>query len=267
MAVISILLIVLTLLLPGLTKAKSHVHYSRWSSYMHHLSRQEGVVVCYDFEDRTNLNLLKNEATGLQIEPYAQQELDGTIGSQVDWVSGRWVSKHGLSFSGGSGEAHRVEVAPYQTWEEESLAVATWVRLDAIGGRYGLVSRYGDGDFVWGLEVLPGGKANFYVVDTNGGASEVSSSKSLAAGSWVSLIGVYDDMTEELSIYVDGQLAGRKSVSLAGGLRQLPTAGLYVGDYPALSVSSPDGVIDEVMVWNTPLSDNQIRDYIKMSDQ
>ncbi|MGM5480079.1 MAG: DUF2341 domain-containing protein [Nanobdellota archaeon] len=71
-------------------------------------------------------------------------------------------------------------------------------------------------------------------------------------GKWYHVVGTYDGQT--LRLYVNGELVSSKSET---GPTQSSTADLYIGSYQGLSRQF-NGSIDEVKIWNTTLTPEQI---------
>jgi hypothetical protein len=124
--------------------------------------------------------------------------------------------------------------------------VEGWCRGRGLGGRRGFINKSETSEF--GLFVS-GGVPEFIVFLGSRYAGVKADAPVLADGRWHHLAGVWDG--DEVRLYVDGRLAGRKA---AAGKRRTNRLPLYIGADPdkgGKPVSRMQGEVDEVRISTT----------------
>lgn len=131
--------------------------------------------------------------------------------------------------------------------------MAAWVNLAALSSTLGRIeyvcgkSQYGND---WDMQIQQDDKAYFYV---NGG-SHVTTTQTLGTNQWVWLTASLDESTGISKIYVNGVLDGTANT---GG--HAPGGNQFtIGESLVFSGRQFDGLIDEVTLWDHPLTDSQI---------
>jgi hypothetical protein len=142
------------------------------------------------------------------------------------------------------------------------FSVAAWIRssvpLSVNGNTYRVLEKENTFFFLQGdgnTNNVGSGGMNFLV--KKGGANLTASiGQALNANQWYHLAGTFDGAM--LRVYLDGELKGTRAVAAPIDTTTLP---LRIGsDYQAASAGSRfDGLIDEVGIWERPLSESEIR--------
>lgn len=83
-------------------------------------------------------------------------------------------------------------------------------------------------------------------------------SEVLQAGDWYHIVGTFSGNNEEMKIYVNGVLQGSQSVS---GTLDSTSADLIIGAYQYLNSDSWKGTIDELAIYDTALTADEISDH------
>ena len=205
-------------------------------------SLRDGLVAEWNFDEKSGLTA--GDSAG---------DNDGELVNFPDEVS-HWVTgKMGgaIQFSGGN----YIEVpdAPAIGADvTEGLTVMAWFRsdvpLDASGAGNRMLEKGNNYFFLQG--VRPGGM-NF-LVKHEGANFTVSTEESLEAGVWHHIAGVFDGETAK--VYLNGEL--KNSLTLPGPIDDngLP---LRIGSDDSGSFFT--GLMDQVLIWNRPLSADEIR--------
>lgn len=209
--------------------------------------------------------------------PIAHWTLDEPQGDQArDAVGGHHGMVHGAAphDEGRFGRArHFVRVrgdhvaVPYHVdFDIPSFTVSAWVWLTEPPAFSGIVGTRHGGDFTFDLKVnadkVHGDvgtgerwietKVNFYAADVGtdgqGGVLDV--------GRWYLVTYVVDDAAKQFRLFLDGDL--KKTIPYEGTPRLMqPGQSLRIGCSSGSEFM--DGVIDDVKIWNRPLSDAEVR--------
>ncbi|WP_405557947.1 LamG domain-containing protein [Streptomyces canus] len=146
-----------------------------------------------------------------------------------------------------------------------SFSVAAWVKLDKLPDGAAVIAAQ-PGNSAPGFELYYS-KArdrwafNEYTADTASATpvrAEQSAAGGVKPGEWVHLVGTYGMGADQLSLYVNGALAGTAAYSTPWDARR----GLQVGasSYSGQPASFFPGTIDEVRVFEKPLSATEVSD-------
>jgi hypothetical protein len=159
------------------------------------------------------------------------------------------------------------------------FSVETWVKgnfsqtVDA-----GIVSKgFGGGgeqfDLDTGSHVTDGGLTDhdfrFFVRDASGTVHGINSTANPADNQWHHVVGVCDESNSLVTLYVDGVPVGSNSIPAGSGILA-STRSMLIGARPSSSTSSNDfqfvGWIQDVAVYNYPLSPQQVQNHFNAGD-
>jgi hypothetical protein len=106
-------------------------------------------------------------------------------------------------------------------------------------------------------------KASFPIV-ISGSLREISGSTTLTIGTWYHVAGVYDGVT--MKVYVNGRLDG--TLSQTGTIDYGTSLDLTIGRdsaYQAGATESMNGSLDDLSIWNRPLSPTEVASLYNLS--
>ena len=156
-----------------------------------------------------------------------------------------------LSFDGLSGYVNVPESLSLDLFLT-NITVELWININPQSPNQNWRSIISKGNSSWRLQLVPGtGFVNFAA---NGLTSDLTSTHSLNDGKWHHLAAVYN--STNISIYIDGILDASK---FSTGLIAQNKNPIYLGASPeAPSAYYFTGLIDELSLYNSPLSLSQI---------
>ncbi|MCZ7640060.1 MAG: LamG domain-containing protein [Verrucomicrobia bacterium] len=146
----------------------------------------------------------------------------------------------------------------------QSLSIALWIKPEApVRSGETLVARWGMGfreDDQYMLHLSDGGHVVFVVSD---GSHEewVMSSVPIRAGVWQHVAAVFDHAAQRMELFLDGESVGAKAVSI--NIQSVPVP-LRLGQIGAAE-NAFLGAMDEVRLYNRPLSAQDIRDQVGLA--
>lgn len=205
-----------------------------------------------------HLSFDKNTIDGDTVQDLSEEGNDGTINGSAKTVAG----KHGdaLEFDG-TDDFVEVPLADSITFSTgDSLTVQVWVKTDDQPPKNdGIVGNYRPStDAVWLLSVsgdnaAARGKMGFSVRDKGRVSSAgITSPDFLNDGEWHVLAGVRDQKTKKLRFYVDGTLIDE----VDDNTKDINSGqSIWIGEHLNRFYK---GLIDEVKVWNRPLTAKEL---------
>lgn len=217
------------------------------------INLSEGLQGHWKFDEKTGLTASDASGKG------HHGELFNYLGDDSQWVAGQVGGA--LSFDG---LLHYVEVpdnASIGSGLTNSFTVAAWfksnVPLSANGGTYRMLEK-GDNIFLLqgdgNTNTLGLGGMNLVVKRSNMLYS-ASITQPLASNQWYHLAGTFDGTA--LKVYLDGQLKATRNV---GGPIDDDALPLRIGSDDANRFFN--GLMDDVRLWNRPLTDREVRNLI-----
>lgn len=185
----------------------------------------------------------------------------GTCQSDNDsaWSQGEQGKQSASLYFDGDGDSISLGNESSFNFDNQSFSVCAWTKTTAnvgnsIRGIVGKAAEFDQPGFQLRMQGGTGHTAGFSVNDGIN-SSSVTGGVALNDGQWRMSCGVYNEATDQISLYVDGAIA---SVSSTPGLGDLSTSNNF-------TIGSLDGVrhfpgqIDDVKVWNYALSSAQVK--------
>jgi len=205
-----------------------------------------------------------NEATGRTIYDLSGNGNHGTLEGDTHWVAGKYGSC--LSFDG-DGDYVDVDNNPYQTSNifSSGLSFSVWIkspfakdnnRRSIVGGgganhfySAGGIYVYTGSDYTYAaMEIYRG---DYYTASTDGVIN-------LTPDNWYHIVGVYNSLSNQVEIYLNGVNEVNTSVSESG--TTYDPDNFYIGRNPRSSFNPTfNGLIDNVMVFDRALSAEEIQ--------
>jgi hypothetical protein len=175
---------------------------------------------------------------------------DGTI-EGAEWIEGVWGSA--LEFDG---EDDLVTVADDPELRLDDFTIDVWARPEEGAEAMPVVSKGSPSNWGYQLDVSGGSPGHAVARITYGGATEssVADDNDLEPGKWAHLI--VTKAGDRLRLYVDGHLVDESETPVSGaGLGDLEIGGSTLGAEGSFFA----GAIDELMIFDSALTTNQLR--------
>ena len=154
------------------------------------------------------------------------------------------------SFDGSTGYASASGFATNSTFTIEA-----WVKASAAQNDRGIAGKWRSAG-----EASPGGamlwldsSGHYTLVLTNAPSNYLTTTSSPTLGGWDYLVGTFDGTA--LRLYLNGVLIGKKSYTGSFGA---PTNPFEIGRYAGVNTTAFNGAIDDVALYNYPLSQQQV---------
>lgn len=248
LCVVSLILILLCLLLPGVQRVKKHAKIAHWYARNHNLQMNPDVLMYVDFQEKTGTYIENKSGWAKGVTGY--QGRDGATANGPVWTQGRWKGKGALLFDGsndyiGFGNAVYVSQDTNDTATYEAWVCPT----STSSGRHHVIST-DNGGFDWSL--LREG-ATWYVFT---GENSRSTGLSVDIGQWQHVAAVFAG-SAKCRFYKNGQLVSINYIGYDTSYNRTTVAcNPGYGEYFA-------GIIDEAVVYNWALTPKEIEDCYK----
>lgn len=204
-----------------------------------------GAIAHWKFDERFGLAAMDASESGHH----------GTV-SGASWTNG--LKDNALAFDGID---DHVDVG---TWDVTGtgITICAWIRLDSAytGGDSRILSKatgINEQDHYWMLSLTttgPDHRLRFRLKSGGSTATLIADSGNLTPSTWYHAAATYDGSAATL--YLNGTSVG--SLARTGQLDINPAAGIMVGANPPTAYSPFHGIIDDVRIFNTALSDSDI---------
>ncbi len=178
--------------------------------------------------------------------------LDGKlVGGDADWVEAKFGN--GIQFEGGEGKAIIIPRVP-ELEIASSLTVILWVNFNAVAGRQEL--------FFLANNLGINYNGNLGVFIWRGEWNSARGQTAAEIGEWYFVAVTYDG--KDLKLYVNGELV--TSADAPGEIIYNNPGSPFVLGGQADAAGTPTtgrqlyGILDEVQVWDKPMTDDQIRE-------
>jgi hypothetical protein len=159
----------------------------------------------------------------------------------------------------GTGDYVEFSNSPSLNITGDKISLAAWVNLNSVATVEIILCKVANDTthaspyFSYSLHALANGQPRFWIARTGGTSNRAGTAGMLTVGTWHHVAGVYDGA--QLKLYFDGALVG--TTNATGNLNGYDTV-LRIGTNGALT-EQLDGKLDDVRIYNRPLSDMEIR--------
>lgn len=238
------------------TKEAEKARFESWKHWNEDIRSDPRVTAYYDFES----------GEGSQLLDKSPGNANGTI-IGGEWNRGRWPGKGALEFKR-PGDRVRLNIPG----EFDAVTLSAWIRMDAQTGRWQsllLTDSYEIGKVHW--QISKEGNLRF-------GTRLPSDSKNVMAsgysspvlftprriGTWSFVTTVFDRQAKEVSHFINGREVSREKITFDQSLQFGPAE---IGNWGvpfrpkknSHSIRNFVGRIDEMTIWKTALSNEEIR--------
>jgi chitodextrinase len=197
----------------------------------------EGPVASYGFDD----------GAGSVVRDNSGNMRDGAIAG-ASWVPGRFGTA--LEFDGVAG---RVDLPALGTFYKTGFTLQAWVKKRGTRGDMGILGTWvqglGGGPMLW----VDHASRRYSLTLSTGSSNYLDSGRSPTLGQWEHLTATYDGATARF--YFGGQLVASRAFLLDVGNSDV----WRIGAYGATPGNGFDGTIDEVRIYDRPLSDAEVQ--------
>jgi len=169
-------------------------------------------------------------------------------GDAVQVVDGK-LGK-GFEFDG-TGDYIKTPVNSELNLNGKSITLSSWVKINKFKNEYDGIIAYGSGGSWYTLYINNVNKTHMRI---NGGY--VNGNKVLNEGEWYHILGVFDNDTGTISIYVNGVLDISQSGKSWGA--SISDTSLYIGSNSVGTGEYINATIDDVMIFNRTLTTDEI---------
>ena len=181
---------------------------------------------------------------------------NGTLTGALAWVPG--VEGNALQFKGGNGSPF-VNTGAWQTTGADGFGVALWAKWAGANSLYqGLVS-HRDGTMYWWIEIPGDGGQIRFKSNTNPQSILLAGTPHLVKDEWVHVAFSHDAAAKHGVAYLNGQEKVAGAWSLPTGNFVTYRTGIGVVNC-ADGLGTFNGTLDEVMIFQRPLTAAQVQD-------
>lgn len=169
------------------------------------------------------------------------------------------LSHHSLVFRG----SHWAEIPHHPSFDaietSDAVTVEAWIRIDAFtSGWFSVIDKYEKKvDFGWTFQIDGGGGSTNSLQFVGGIGPTARATWVAPIGNWTHVAMSYRRSDGFIRFYVDGQLL--EVVSYSADIQDTSGEPLYLGYNPSGGDEYSVGAIDELRIWDHPLSDAEIR--------
>ncbi|MBP8911493.1 MAG: discoidin domain-containing protein [Phycisphaerae bacterium] len=216
-----------------------------WAASAVQAELPEGLGAYYRFNSTSGLTAI--DETGAH---------NGTLTGALDWVAG--VEGNALQFKGGNGSPF-VNTGAWQTTGADGLGVALWAKWAGANSLYqGLVS-HRDGTMYWWIEVSNNAAELRFKSNTSPQSNLFLTTPHLLKDEWMHVAFSHDAAAKRGVVYINGQEKLAGAWSLPAGNFATYRTGIGVVNC-ADGLGTFNGALDEVMIFQRPLTAAQVQD-------
>lgn len=243
LCVVSFILLLLSLLLPGVQRVRKQARIANWYARKHNLEINPDVLMFVDFEEKTGTYIENKGGWAKGVTDWNGR--DGGFGGGPEWTQGRWKGKGAKLFDGvddyvGFGNAVYVSQDTNDTATFEAWVCPT----STSANRHAVIST-DNGGFDWGL-IREGTK---WFVFT--GENSRDTGLSVDVGEWQHVVAVFAGPSK-CTFYKNGQPVFINFIGFDTGINRTTVGGnTTYSEYFA-------GIIDEAVVYRWALTPKEV---------
>jgi hypothetical protein len=201
--------------------------------------------------------------------PYSDQigSLAGTCTACPSAGTSGAVADNGAQSFNGSNDNISVAAGTSFNWSvSDSFSIELWIKSSASGDDEVLIAREDStNQTLWELVILANGRARFTLRASNGDSKSATGAKVLNNNLWHHIAAVRErGTTDQIRLYADGELESQVTHTYSAGFAS--DADLTIGCDDGGSEPF-DGLIDEIGIYDSALSEIDIRSHYFLSRQ
>lgn len=217
-------------------------------------------VAYWDFDDGSGSTAMDLSGNALDIA------LQGTY----SWITGQIGGALEL---GGQSNSYGTLADPDELENTDKLSIAFWVRPENLDGSARFILSKRDDYTVNNAFSAFFGSGNrlFIEIDNNNrnNANRYTSATQFQNDTWYHVAAVYDGMlpqNERLRVYIDGDLDGNSPFGIGSASIPNQPSDLYLGIANSGYATTFGGVIDDLLIYRTALTEADVEDLIELAD-
>jgi hypothetical protein len=178
-------------------------------------------------------------------------------------TDGAIESDNAQSFNGSDAVITIPSDAIFSWLETDSFSVELWLKRNGNSSNEVLFGRDdATNSTQWKLEILADGRVRFTLRASDGDLAALTSTKTADNNVWHHIAAVRNGASDEIMLYVDGVLESQTTKNYSAGFSS--DADLTIGSLGGAS-DWFGGILDEVAIYNSALSDVDIRSHYFLS--
>lgn len=199
---------------------------------------------------------LFEEGTGKTVKDSSGNGNDGEIEGAPKWVAGKFG--RAMEFDG---QSDYIVIKDSDSLDLNQMTVAAWVNLTAYADDQRIITKEeGTADpwSVYSLQISGTGDTKLEFRPTLDGARQrIESVTDVPLDQWTHVAATYDG--SEVTLYIDGEI---DKTSPATGEMMVNDKDLWIGASEFYTPRFFNGLMDEAVLFNVPLSQDEIRDLV-----
>ena len=192
---------------------------------------------------------LLNDSGGNTAKDSSGNKNDGTLVGKPKWIDGKFGKA--LEFDGTSG----VEIANPDNFDFLTWTYVFWFKAPAGGDYPNLIGRQFDNAHGWTFHLDPAGATFRIRIDSDGGINQLPTvPMNVRDDKWHHGAATQDDKANKVNLFIDGNKGEKTYLGKyknSGGFLKIALA--------AVGAVNFNGAIDDVAIFNTILSDDDIK--------
>ncbi len=136
-----------------------------------------------------------------------------------------------------------------------AISMCAWIKLESLASYQSIIGKWVASGNQRSYHLLIDGANKPYIEVTTDGSTLVANTatNALSSGTWYHIGATLNQVSDQLQIYVNGAVGSASPTSFTNNIYN-STSGFTIGADDAGGSNQFDGLIDEVIIWNTCLT-------------